>query len=62
MVTACLYTCYELIKPDVALELSWRFGLLEFSMPYFIQIIKELTTKVDHVQKKHDDREKKEEK
>ena len=60
--TACLYTCYEYIKPDLVLELSWRFGLLEFSMPYFIQIMKDLTNKVETVQKKHDEREKKEEK
>ena len=31
-------------------------------MPYFIQIIKELTHKVETVQKKHEDREKKEQK
>eukprot|EP01017_Pseudomicrothorax_dubius_P000220 TRINITY_DN0_c136_g1_i1.p1 TRINITY_DN0_c136_g1~~TRINITY_DN0_c136_g1_i1.p1 ORF type:complete len:135 (-),score=47.30 TRINITY_DN0_c136_g1_i1:99-503(-) len=60
--TVCLYTCYELVKPDVALELSWRFGLLEHAMPFFIQIMRELTTRVDTVQKKHEDREKKEEK
>ena len=34
--TACLYTCYEFIPPDVVLELSWRFGLMDFAMPYFI--------------------------
>jgi len=22
-----LYTCYSLIKPDVAMEVAWRFGL-----------------------------------
>ena len=62
MFTCCLYTCYDLIRPNIALELSWRFGLFDFSMPYFIQIVKELTTKVEVVQKKHEDREKKEEK
>ena len=36
--------------------------MFDFSMPYFIQIVKELTTKVEVVQKKHEDREKKEEK
>jgi clathrin heavy chain len=61
-VTVCLYTCYEFVRPDVALELSWRFGLMDFTMPYFIQIIKELTHKVETVQKKHEDREKKEQK
>jgi len=62
MFTCCLYTCYDLIRPNIALELSWRFGLFDYSMPYFIQIVKELTTKVEVVQKKHEDREKKEEK
>ena len=32
---------------------------MDYSMPYFIQIIKELTTRVETVQKKHDDHEKK---
>jgi clathrin heavy chain len=33
---AMLYTCYELVKPDVALELAWRGNLYEYVMPYFI--------------------------
>ena len=57
-----LYTCYELIRPDVVLELAWRFNLLEFAMPYFVQVARELTYKVEDVQKKHQEREKKEEK
>lgn len=31
-----LYTCYELVKPDVALEVAWRSNLYEYVMPYFI--------------------------
>lgn len=54
-----LYTCYELIKPDVAMEVAWRFGLQEYAMPYFIQFLKDLSSKVDVVQKKTDDIEKK---
>merc|ERR1719215_562446 len=27
---ACLYTCYDLIGPDAALEMAWRFGMLDF--------------------------------
>ena len=38
---AMLYTCYELIQPDVALEIAWRSDLMEFVMPYFIQFVKE---------------------
>lgn len=32
----CLYTCYDLIKPDVVLELSWRANMMEFAFPFFI--------------------------
>jgi len=49
--TCGLYTCYEFIRPDLVLELSWRFGLMEFSMPYFIQVLSDLTKKVEVVQK-----------
>ena len=54
-----LYTCYELIKPDVAMEVAWRFDLIEYAMPYYIQFMKDLSSKVDVVQKKTDDIEKK---
>ncbi len=57
-----LYTCYELVKPDVALEVAWRSNLYEYVMPYFIQFVKDLSTRVDTVQKKTDDIKKKEEK
>lgn len=56
---AMLYTCYELVKPDVALEVAWRCGLYEYVMPYFIQFVKDLSLKVDTVQKKTDDIKKK---
>ena len=59
---AMLYTCYELIKPDVALEVAWRSDLMEFVMPYFIQFVKDLSTRVETVQKSTDDIKKKEDK
>ena len=59
---AMLYTCYELIQPDVALEVAWRSDLLEFVMPYFIQFVKDLSSKVETVQRSTDDIKKKEEK
>jgi len=46
---ACLYTCYGLIRPDVALELAWRYKLLDFSFPFLIQILKDYTQKVDEL-------------
>lgn len=59
---AMLYTCYELVRPDVALEVAWRCGLYEYVMPYFIQFVKDLSSRVETVQKKTDDIKKKEEK
>lgn len=31
------------------MELTWRAGLMEFAMPYFIQITWELTHKIEYV-------------
>lgn len=59
---AMLYTCYELIKPDVALETGWRHGMLEFVMPYFIQFTKDISTRIETVHKSTEDIKKNEEK
>jgi len=61
LVAAMLYNCYELIKPDIALEVGWRCGLQEFVMPYFIQFVRDLSTRVDTVQRSTEDIKKKEE-
>ena len=37
---ACLYTCYDLVKPDVALEVAWTNGLMDSVMPFLIQTLK----------------------
>lgn len=37
---AVLFTCYELIRPDVALELAWRNNYYDFFMPYIIQYLR----------------------
>jgi len=46
---AMLYTCYELIQPDVALEIAWRSEKMEYVMPYFIQVMRDLSTRVETV-------------
>jgi clathrin heavy chain len=38
-----LYACYDLIRPDVILELSWRHGLNDFTMPYLINLLSNQT-------------------
>merc|ERR1711953_304525 len=59
---ACLYTCYDLIRPDVALELAWRNNMLDFAMPYLIQTLREYTGRIDALDKKTQKREEAEEK
>lgn len=44
---AMLYTCYDLIALDVALEMAWRANMIDAAFPYFINVAKEYTTKVD---------------
>ena len=59
---AMLYTCYELVQPDVALEVAWRYGLMEYVMPYFIQFVKDISNRIEQVKKSTDDIKKKDEK
>lgn len=33
---SCLSTCYNLIQPDVALELAWKNNMMDFSFPYLL--------------------------
>eukprot|EP01134_Creolimax_fragrantissima_P001261 CFRG1261T1 len=49
--TATLYTCYDLLRPDVVLEISWKNNLLDYAMPYVIQVVREYLTKVDDLKK-----------
>jgi hypothetical protein len=44
--SATLYTCYDLVRPDVALELAWRAKMLDFAFPYLVQVVREYTSKV----------------
>lgn len=44
---AVLFTCYDLLRPDVVLELAWRNGYTDMAMPYLVQVMREYTSKVD---------------
>jgi clathrin heavy chain len=43
---AVLFTCYDLIRPDVALELAWRNNYYDFFMPYIIQYLRHSHDKI----------------
>eukprot|EP00002_Diphylleia_rotans_P040222 TRINITY_DN948_c0_g2_i1.p1 TRINITY_DN948_c0_g2~~TRINITY_DN948_c0_g2_i1.p1 ORF type:complete len:1703 (-),score=450.85 TRINITY_DN948_c0_g2_i1:468-5576(-) len=51
---ATLFTCYDLIGADVALEYAWRYKMIDFIMPYLIQTVKEYTNKIDTVVKERE--------
>ncbi|KAH7368368.1 clathrin heavy chain [Plectosphaerella cucumerina] len=38
-----LYACYDLLRPDLILEMSWRHGLHDFTMPYMINMLSQQT-------------------
>lgn len=40
--TAILFTCFEFFRPDVALELAWRYHVMDHVMPFMIQTMKEI--------------------
>lgn len=35
---SCLFVCYDLIRPDVALELAWMNNMIDFVFPYLLQV------------------------
>jgi len=43
---AALYVSYDMIRPDVVMELAWRNNLQAYATPYMIQVISEYTAKV----------------
>lgn len=45
-----LFTCYDLLHPDVILELAWRHNIMDFAMPYMIQVMREYTSKVEKLE------------
>ena len=46
---SCLFTCYDLLRPDVILDLAWRHNIIDFAMPYIVQVLREYLTKVRFV-------------
>lgn len=54
--TACLYTCFELLRPDVIIELAWRNKLQDFAMPYMIQVTREALARVEALEKSNKER------
>eukprot|EP00011_Vannellida_sp_DIVA3-517-6-12_P006730 CAMPEP_0114634276 /NCGR_PEP_ID=MMETSP0168-20121206/15897_1 /TAXON_ID=95228 ORGANISM="Vannella sp., Strain DIVA3 517/6/12" /NCGR_SAMPLE_ID=MMETSP0168 /ASSEMBLY_ACC=CAM_ASM_000044 /LENGTH=1681 /DNA_ID=CAMNT_0001845973 /DNA_START=191 /DNA_END=5236 /DNA_ORIENTATION=+ len=46
---ACLYTCFDLVQPDVALELAWKNGMTDFAMPFMIQTMRNMSDTISQL-------------
>ncbi|PGH15681.1 hypothetical protein AJ79_02275 [Helicocarpus griseus UAMH5409] len=51
-----LYACYDLIRPDVVMEISWRYGLSDFSMPYMINLLSQQVRTVELLKADNEER------
>ncbi|KAF1845878.1 clathrin heavy chain [Cucurbitaria berberidis CBS 394.84] len=51
-----LYACYDLIRPDVILEMSWRNGLHDFTMPYMINLLSQQTAAIEVLKRDNEER------
>lgn len=51
-----LYHCYDLIHPDVILELSWKHKITDFAMPYMVQVMRDYQTRLERLEKSEAER------
>ena len=49
-----LYSCYDLIRLNVVMELSWRHGLNDFSMPFMINYMSQQAATIEVLKKDND--------
>lgn len=49
---ATLFTCYSLIRPDLALELAWRNHIIDFVMPFVIQYVRDVDHRIHDLEKR----------
>ncbi|KAI9851696.1 MAG: hypothetical protein M1838_003034 [Thelocarpon superellum] len=51
-----LYACYDLIRLDVVMELSWRHGLTDFTMPFMINFMSQQASTIESLRKDNEER------
>ena len=51
-----LYACYDLIRLHVVMELSWRHGLTDFTMPFMINYMSQQSTTIDGLKRDNEER------
>ncbi|KAI9650266.1 Clathrin heavy chain [Ciborinia camelliae] len=51
-----LYACYELIPIHVVMEVSWRHGLTDFTMPFMINYLAQQSSTIAELKKDNEER------
>ncbi|KAH8602632.1 hypothetical protein B0O99DRAFT_697070 [Bisporella sp. PMI_857] len=55
-----LYACYDLIPIHVVMEISWRHGLTDFTMPFMINYLAQQASTIATLKKDNDERKERE--
>jgi clathrin heavy chain len=51
-----LYACYDLISLATVMEISWRHGLNDFTMPFMISYMSQQAATIDQLRKDNEER------
>jgi clathrin heavy chain len=51
-----LYACYDLIPVHVVMEISWRHGLTDFTMPFMINYLAQQSSTIETLKKDNEER------
>lgn len=55
-----LYACYDLIPIHLVMEISWRHGLTDFTMPFMINYLGQQAATIATLQKDNEERKERE--
>ena len=55
-----LYGCNDLIRLELAMELSWRHGLNDYTMPFMINLMSKQASTIEMLRKDNEERKAKE--
>jgi len=51
-----LYACHDLIPVHVVMEISWRHGLTDFTMPFMINYLAQQSSTIETLKKDNEER------
>jgi clathrin heavy chain len=55
-----LYACYDLVPLATVMEISWRHGLNDFTMPFMISLMSQQAATIEQLRKDNEERKERE--